>query len=393
MTRNSSSRNHSERLLDFIARHSADRSSDESSDEFEVLALALFRHQFEHVPSYRRFCEARKATPKTVETWPEIPAIPAAAFKEFELSCLRPEERTTVFYSSGTTTQPRSRHYHDTDSLKLYEASLLPSFRRHVLPFSDVTLQNSALELPTTSATLVILTPPPVLAPHSSLVYMFETVRRALGSRDSVFTGRLDLDEAWTLDFEKTLLALQQSVADAKPVVLLGTAFSYVHLLDYFRERQIRFLLPANSSALETGGYKGRSRVVPKAELHKTIADRLGISPAQIVCEYGMSELSSQAYDRVTGPGEFAMPNFKPQLSGRLFRFPPWARAKLISPETGEEVSEGETGLIRIFDLANVFSVLAIQTEDLGVRHDDGFQLIGRAALAEPRGCSLAARV
>jgi hypothetical protein len=45
--------------------------------------------------------------------------------------------------------------------------------------------------------------------------------------------------------------------------------------------------------------------------------------------------------------------------------------------------------LIRVFDLANVFSVMAIQTEDLAVRHADGFELIGRAALAESRGCSL----
>jgi hypothetical protein len=72
-----------------------------------------------------------------------------------------------------------------------------------------------------------------------------------------------------------------------------------------------------------------------------------------------------------------------------VFRFPPWARVQIISPETGREVADGETGLIRIFDLANVFSVAAIQTEDLGVRRGDGFELIGRASFAEPRGCSL----
>ena len=32
---------------------------------------------------------------------------------------------------------------------------------------------------------------------------------------------------------------------------------------------------------------------------------------------------------------------------------------------------------------------MAIQTEDLGIRRGDGFELIGRAQLAEPRGCSL----
>jgi hypothetical protein len=64
---------------------------------------------------------------------------------------------------------------------------------------------------------------------------------------------------------------------------------------------------------------------------------------------------------------------------------------QIVSPETGGEVAEGGTGLIRVFDLANVYSVLAIQTEDLGIRHGDGFALAGRAVLAEPRGCSLLA--
>jgi hypothetical protein len=72
-----------------------------------------------------------------------------------------------------------------------------------------------------------------------------------------------------------------------------------------------------------------------------------------------------------------------------VFRFPPWARVRVVSPETGREVVDGETGLLRVFDLANVFSVMAIQTEDLAVRRGDGFELISRAKLAEPRGCSL----
>lgn len=133
---------------------------------------------------------------------------------------------------------------------------------------------------------------------------------------------------------------------------------------------------------METGGYKNRSRVLPKAELHSLITEKLGIVPENIICEYGMSELSSQAYDSVIHlPPSTRHP--------RVFRFPPWARVQIISPETGREVAEGETGLIRIFDLANVFSVAAIQTEDLGIRRHSGLELIGRAALAEPRGCSL----
>jgi hypothetical protein len=81
-----------------------------------------------------------------------------------------------------------------------------------------------------------------------------------------------------------------------------------------------------------------------------------------------------------------------PALPGSVtchFSFAPWTRVQIISPETGREVADGETGLIRVFDLANVFSVMAIQTEDLGIRRGDGFELTGRATLAEPRGCSL----
>ena len=133
---------------------------------------------------------------------------------------------------------------------------------------------------------------------------------------------------------------------------------------------------------METGGYKNRSRAMPKAELHALITQRLGLGRENIICEYGMSELSSQAYDSEIHPSSST-------LHPRVFHFPPWARAQIISPETGREVADGETGLIRIFDLANVFSVAAIQTEDLGIRRGEGFELIGRAQLAEPRGCSL----
>jgi len=175
--------------------------------------------------------------------------------------------------------------------------------------------------------------------------------------------------------------------------MLLGTAFSFVHLLDHLADQNLPFELPAGSRVLETGGYKGRSRSLPKAELHSLITRWLGIPADYIVCEYGMSELSSQAYDhrmsdewRVTSDDRKFL---RSPSAARSFRFPRWARAQIISPETGRQACEGETGLIRVFDLANVYSVMAIQTEDLGIRRASGFELIGRAAVAEPRGCSL----
>jgi hypothetical protein len=234
---------------------------------------------------------------------------------------------------------------------------------------------------------LAILTPKPSQAPNSSLVHMFETIRTKLGAPESAFLGNLAADNAWTLDFAATVAALRASVESKRPLLLLGTAFSFVHLLDHLAEENLRFELPAGSRVMETGGYKGRSRTLPKEELHALITKQLGVPASAVICEYGMSELSSQAYD-----GRAALlrsPKTEGRAAVRPYHFPPWARAHIISPETGREVAEGETGLLRIFDLANVLSVMAIQTEDLAIRRGDGFELLGRAELSEPRGCSL----
>jgi hypothetical protein len=365
--------------------------------DFEKLALQLFALQFEHNAAYRRLCEARGARPDTVTHWTEIPAAPTSAFKEFDLSCLPPAERTAVFHSSGTTAQKPSRHYHNGSSLALYEASLMRWFNAHFQwQMANGQSGETAPALGNSFAIshwpLAILTPPPAQAPHSSLVHMFETIRREFGEGGSAFVGRDARDGAWALDAEAALGRLRAASASEQPLLLLGTAFSFVHLLDYLAEQELCFELPSGSCALETGGYKGRSRSMPKAALHALITERLGVAPDHIVCEYGMSELSSQAYDCTIGPSRLPPVGSRfTHHASRIFRFPPWSRAQIISPETGCEVADGETGLIRVFDLANVYSVMAVQTEDLGIRHGHGFTLAGRAVLAEPRGCSLLA--
>ncbi len=231
---------------------------------------------------------------------------------------------------------------------------------------------------------------------------MFEIARQKMGGASipasrTEFLGRIASDGSWTLDFDAVLAALEDDLKlkTQNSKLILGTAFSFVHLLDYLAERNLRFQLPPGSRVMETGGYKNRSRSMPKVELHALITERLGVPIENVVCEYGMSELSSQAYDVSLGGAGCLQPaeerrggDTAPYLR-RHFHFPPWARVRIISPENGREVADGETGLIRVYDLANVFSVMAVQTEDLGIRREDGFELIGRARMAELRGCSL----
>ena len=258
------------------------------NENFGVLALNLFVLQFKHNSAYRKICEARRLTPENVEPWTQIPAVPAAAFKELELTSLAPGERTAIFHSSGTTAQIPSRHFHSAESSAVYEASLWKWFQQNIFPNSEFRIPNSEL---------LVLTPPPEQASHSSLVHMFETIRQKTGAPKSVFVGKTEADGVWTLNVDSALAALHSSPVTRHSSLLLGTAFSFVHLLDYLAENNLRFELPAGSRVMETGGYKNRSRTLPKAELHALITERLGVPRENIFCEYGMSELSSQAYD------------------------------------------------------------------------------------------------
>lgn len=356
----SSLRPHADAIRAFIASPPAGGDA-----RFDELALALFAFQFGHNPGYRALCP-RQGTPAEVRHWRAIPAAPAAAFKELELTVLPPGECGTVFHSSGTTGQQPSRHWHNAESLELYAASLLAWAEPHLRLRADGLRQFCSL------------TPPPSLAPRSSLVCMLETIRRAHEGCTAAFHGGLDADGGWGLDVAGLRADLCRAISNAQPVALFGTAFNFVHLLDGLGRPGQQLELPAGSRIMETGGYKGRSRSISRPELHRALSQALGVRPEFIVTEYGMSELSSQAYNAVAG-----------RAAPRVLRFPPWARALVVSPETGAEVPEGATGLLRIVDLANVASVLAIQTEDLAVRRGDGFELLGRAAASEPRGCSL----
>lgn len=380
MTSESSFSAFSRRVLAFIER--CPEGVLETDHDFNRLALELFELQFMSIPVYREFCQSQGVEPGRATDWRAIPVLPTRAFKEWALTSLPEEERRRVFVSSGTTgNTSRSRHYHGAASLRIYEASLVRWFGRHLLADHSPTAPSA----PGRGLQFLALTPPGTEAPESSLVHMLETVRSAFAFTGGRFVGSVGPDGKWRLDFPGALEALKSCTSQRTPVVLLGTAFLFVHLLDHLAENGEDLRLPPGSRLMETGGYKGFSRVLERGRLHDLLCARLGIARSCIVSEYGMSELSSQAYDRIAG-----MASARAEKGG-VFGFPPWARVQVISPETGREAADGETGLVRIYDLANVYSLMAVQTEDLAVRRGPDIDLAGRAPQAELRGCSLMA--
>lgn len=331
-----------------------------SDAQFDSLALDLFDFQYRHGAVYRAYCRSAGATPSPT-TWAHIPALPTAAYKAAVVYCLSGEP-PLHFRTSGTTDSESGRHYFS--SLDIYETVIMPGFRSHVLRGLD-------------DALMLILTPPKAESPHSSLVHMMDTVMRLHGR-----PGSGHFVSGNTLDTPGFAKAIQEARRASVPVLLMGTAFALLQAMESspaaLGANAIR--LPPGSRIMETGGFKGRTREVARAEFHAMLAGHFGVDAASIINEYGMTELSSQFYDRSLEDG----------VATDLKWSPPWTRVLIVDPMTGREMPRGEPGIVQIVDLANVASCGFLRTEDMGVMMPDGaFRVLGRAARAPVRGCSL----
>jgi propanol-preferring alcohol dehydrogenase len=348
-------------LLAFIGR-GVDAPRDDAA--FNALALRLFAYQLGANGPYCQYCERRGRTPANVARWEEIPAVPIAAFKEAVLACEPVEQAVACFQSSGTTGEKRSRHYHP--SLAVYDLSASTNWQAHVLPEGR-------------PMRLLVLSPPRQELPNSSLAHYLSRMVECYGSPGSGFLLR-----DGQLDSSAIIAALEASQASGEPVALLGTSFAFVHLLDHFATLGVRFALPPGSRVMDTGGFKGRSREVSRQELHGLLRETLGVPREFCVNMYGLTEHSTQFLDAV----------LRNHLAGvqapRYKAVPPWARTRVVDPETLVEVPRGEMGLLCHYDLANRASVLAVLSEDIGYALGEGFELVGRASGTEARGCSIA---
>ena len=135
---------------------------------------------------------------------------------------------------------------------------------------------------------------------------------------------------------------------------------------------------------MDTGGAKGQSIPLTTNEVVALAYDRLGIDPALVINEYGMTEMCSQLYDAT--PFNSGLQDF---AGYRLKLPPPWLRPTILDPVTLKPVPDGHVGLVGFFDLANVGSISALMTEDFGVLQDGAVAILGRSAAGGARGCAL----
>ena len=315
-------------------------------ESFDALAKDIADFQARNIAGYARLRDARGEA---------VPAVPTDVFKVARVSVFEESETPIVFRTSGTTVGARGSHWFRT--CETYDAGSV-AFGRRALGVDDRT-------------EVVVIGPTPKEQPDSSLVHMIgrfvETMATAASIEDTYFISDGVLDVVALDDRVARLL-----MSNATKTIVLGTSLAYALLLEAFGDAKFR--MPEGTRVMQTGGFKGKTLEFDAAKLRRDLARAFCIDPSAIISEYGMTELSSQFWER----------------SPNVYAEPPWARVVPVDPNTLAPVKDGDVGVARIEDLLNVDSAIAIVTADRVRRVAGGFELLGREAGAPPRGCSIA---
>jgi hypothetical protein len=345
-------------------------------EPFDSLAVDLARFQAENVPGFARLLGARGIDPAELRLAGEVPAVPTDVFKLARVATFAAGEETQTFRTSGTTQGQDARGVHSFRDVGTYDRGAVAFGRASLV--ADLLPPGNMSRVP-----ILVLGPSPEELPDSSLTHMNALFVAAFGapaSTDETYFVKDEVLDVVGLDERVARLM----VGGSKGALVLATSFALVHFLEAVGDAPFR--LPAGSRVMQTGGFKGKSREVDAATLRRDVARAFCLDERSVVSEYGMTELSSQFYERTAVDAD-ARPG--------VYREPPWARVVPVHPETLEPVPHGEIGIARIEDLLNVDSAFAVLTADRVRRVDDGteanrgFELLGRAPGAPPRGCSL----
>jgi len=311
-----------------------------SEKSFYSLALEIFSYQYNNVPVYRQYCDLRHRNPDNVKHILDIPFLPIQFFRHHEINSGTAYD--VVFESSGTNEENTSKHF--VADKTIYEMSFTKSFQHFYHTASNYVW--------------LCLLPSYLERKNSSLVYMTDFfIRHSTHSESHFYLHQL----------EQLYQTLIHCIEQKKPTILMGVSFA---LLDFAST----YSLPEWSDiiVMETGGMKGNRKEIVRSELHQTLKNAFRVN--SIHSEYGMTELLSQAYSKGEG----------------IFNSPPWM--KVFIRDIYDPYNVGivnKSGGINCIDLANIYSCSFIETQDMGIVHNNGsFEVLGRIDQSITRGCN-----
>jgi hypothetical protein len=339
----------------------------------QAAMAAELAHHLEHNAEFKRLCGRRgidSADPN--RPLAEYPLLPAITFKRHgpQLLSVPPEDVRFTLTSSATSGAPSEvvvdaiTAKRQTRALGRVVSALLGPQRR---PYIFVDLN-------------------PELAPQLIGARRAAVLGYMRQASSSDFVLRAGDDGRRLLLDEDCLDAARRAAAEAGvPPVLFG--FTYVLfdlLVRPYHGAGRKLELPPGSAILHIGGWKKlAAEKVDKVTFNAMAAEVFGVAPERIFDVYGFTEQMGMNYPECSAGGKH-VPAF-----GEVF---------VRDPVTLELLPSGQEGLLHfVSPLPHSYPGISVVTDDLGmiVAHDDcacgrlgtSFQVTGRAALAEARGC------
>ncbi len=311
-----------------------------NEDNFEDIALNLFRFQAKNNPVYRQYLQHLKCNPNTVTGLDKVPFLPISLFKSQPIKTGTWKPRAE-FTSSGTTGLTTSRH-------QVYDLTFYLGLSENIFrSFYDSTKQYHILAL----------LPSYLERSGSSLIAMMDHLIKQSKSAHSGF---------YLHNHGDLINKIESLKGTDRQIIVWGVSFALLDLAEAYE------LDLSDCIVIETGGMKGRRKEWVREELHQFLKSRFNIQAVH--SEYGMTELMSQAYSNGEG----------------YYQCPAWMKMLVRDINDPFLIVKGKAGVINVVDLANFHSCAFIETQDLGrVDQDGSFEVLGRIDNSDLRGCNL----
>jgi hypothetical protein len=290
-----------------------------------------------------------------------VPFLPVSMFKTHQLKSIPDAAIAKVLTSSGTTGQAVSRIYLDNETAAL-QARVLIKLTQHFLGKQRM---------------------PMLILDHASVI----KDRASFSARGAGILGMSQFGRnplyALRDDMSLNVDAVVDYVnAASGPVFLFGFTFMvWQHFVQALRASGVTLRLPPGSTLIHSGGWKKlRDQAVTNDVFKRELNAVTGVD--RCINFYGMVEQVGSVF-------------FENELG--YLQTPAFADVIIRDPATLKPVPDGQAGLVQVLSaLPKSYPGHSILTEDLGVIRgsDVGgmrgryFEILGRVAKAELRGCS-----
>jgi hypothetical protein len=350
-----------EEILGFIA---AGVDAELADAQFNDYSMQLFALQYANNTIFREFCDAKKVKPGDINRWQDVPMVYNDVFKTHLVASFPLEQSVMGCLTGGTTSlTQRGRIFRDEDGKRLVFGANRMMTGSYLFPDFNEGKR----------CRILILAPSPELAPSMGMAIGMDQTRQAFGTPDSLFLlGKSGID------VKNLLKALRESEASGVPVALIGATAAYVYFFQSCRRKKIKFKLPPGSRVCDGGGYRGRFGVVTRDDYYAMVKEILDVPENHCVNVLGEAETATNLFDDALRRQVKGLPPRQ-----RTRPVPPWSRVLAMNIDDLSPLPDGEVGLLAHWDLANVPTVLAVITDNLGYTTDNGTacEMVGRAKL------------